>query len=132
MCHLTPVMCCIKNFSLKSRNVVLLVLLFKRCLIAQPLSLPYQLQYFRLASSSECIKTLLLSVIGCLMDLGDDIITHKSNVVILIILQTFLYQILCGIAYCHSHKVLHRDLKPQNLLIDRRTNALKLADFGLA
>lgn len=47
-------------------------------------------------------------------------------------LQMFLYQILRGIAYCHSHRVLHRDLKPQNLLIDRRTNALKLADFGLA
>lgn len=44
----------------------------------------------------------------------------------------FLYQILRGIAYCHSHRVLHRDLKPQNLLIDRSTNALKLADFGLA
>ena len=46
--------------------------------------------------------------------------------------QSFLYQILRGIAYCHSHRVLHRDLKPQNLLIDRRTNLLKLADFGLA
>eukprot|EP01018_Ginkgo_biloba_P020448 Gb_39785 [translate_table: standard] len=45
---------------------------------------------------------------------------------------TFLYQILRGIAYCHSHRVLHRDLKPQNLLIDRQSNALKLADFGLA
>ncbi|ONK73341.1 uncharacterized protein A4U43_C04F29950 [Asparagus officinalis] len=48
------------------------------------------------------------------------------------IVKTFLYQILRGIAYCHSHRVLHRDLKPQNLLIDRRTNSLKLADFGLA
>ncbi|XP_061370454.1 cell division control protein 2 homolog isoform X1 [Gastrolobium bilobum] len=48
------------------------------------------------------------------------------------VLQIFLYQILCGIAYCHSHRVLHRDLKPQNLLIDRSTNSLKLADFGLA
>lgn len=46
--------------------------------------------------------------------------------------KMFLYQMLCGIAYCHSHRVLHRDLKPQNLLIDRRTNSLKLADFGLA
>nr|KJB81052.1 hypothetical protein B456_013G127400 [Gossypium raimondii] len=35
------------------------------------------------------------------------------------------------IAYCHSHRLLHRDLKPQNLLIGRRTNALKLADFGI-
>ncbi|XP_024371211.1 cell division control protein 2 homolog isoform X1 [Physcomitrium patens] len=48
------------------------------------------------------------------------------------LIKTFLYQILRGIAYCHAHRVLHRDLKPQNLLIDRRTNALKLADFGLA
>lgn len=50
----------------------------------------------------------------------------------LLLFQKYLYQILRGIAYCHSHRVLHRDLKPQNLLIDRRTNALKLADFGLA
>ncbi|PHU09250.1 Cell division control protein 2 -like protein [Capsicum chinense] len=48
------------------------------------------------------------------------------------LVKMFLYQILRGIAYCHSHRVLHRDLKPQNLLIDRRSNALKLADFGLA
>lgn len=54
------------------------------------------------------------------------------DVVTFCLWQMFLYQILQGIAYCHSHRVLHRDLKPQNLLIDRRTNALKLADFGLA
>eukprot|EP00270_Netrium_digitus_P013155 TRINITY_DN4347_c0_g1_i3.p1 TRINITY_DN4347_c0_g1~~TRINITY_DN4347_c0_g1_i3.p1 ORF type:complete len:303 (-),score=83.79 TRINITY_DN4347_c0_g1_i3:201-1109(-) len=48
------------------------------------------------------------------------------------LVKSYLYQILRGISYCHSHRVLHRDLKPQNLLIDRRTNSLKLADFGLA
>jgi len=45
--------------------------------------------------------------------------------------KSFLYQLLKGIAYCHQHRVLHRDLKPQNLLINRE-GALKLADFGLA
>jgi len=45
--------------------------------------------------------------------------------------KSFLYQLLRGIAYCHQHRVLHRDLKPQNLLINRE-GALKLADFGLA
>lgn len=43
----------------------------------------------------------------------------------------FLYQLLQGIAYCHESLVLHRDLKPQNLLVSRR-GELKIADFGLA
>jgi serine/threonine protein kinase len=42
-----------------------------------------------------------------------------------------MWQLLKGIAFCHAHRVLHRDLKPQNLLIDRQ-GAIKLADFGLA
>lgn len=47
------------------------------------------------------------------------------------ILKSFLYQLLMGVAYCHHHRVLHRDLKPPNLLINRE-GQLKLADFGLA
>jgi len=47
------------------------------------------------------------------------------------ITKSFLYQLFKGIQYCHDHKVLHRDLKPQNLLINRKGD-LKLADFGLA
>jgi len=47
------------------------------------------------------------------------------------LIKSYMYQLLKGIEFCHSHRVLHRDLKPQNLLIDRN-GAIKLADFGLA
>lgn len=45
--------------------------------------------------------------------------------------QSYLSQLLQGVNFCHSHRVIHRDLKPQNLLINE-FGALKLADFGLA
>lgn len=45
--------------------------------------------------------------------------------------KSFMHQLLKGIQFCHENRVLHRDLKPQNLLINSR-GQLKLADFGLA
>lgn len=48
------------------------------------------------------------------------------------LIKSFTHQMLSGLNYCHSRAILHRDLKPQNILVSLANGALKLADFGLA
>ncbi|KAA0158408.1 hypothetical protein FNF27_07709 [Cafeteria roenbergensis] len=45
--------------------------------------------------------------------------------------RAVLFQLLAGLNTCHERRYLHRDLKPQNVLV-KRTGETKLADFGLA
>merc|ERR1712048_1406989 len=49
-----------------------------------------------------------------------------------IFVQLYSYQICRSCAYIHAVGICHRDIKPQNLLVDGRSHALKLCDFGSA
>ncbi|KHJ76200.1 hypothetical protein OESDEN_24180 [Oesophagostomum dentatum] len=64
------------------------------------------------------------------MDLSKYLERHPTGVDCLQI-KLLLFQLLRGLDFCHKKKILHRDLKPQNLLLDD-SGVLKLADFGLA
>ena len=68
---------------------------------------------------SELMETDLSSIIKSPQPLSD---AH---------VQFFLYQILRGLKYIHSSNVIHRDLKPRNLLVNSNCD-LKICDFGLA
>lgn len=46
------------------------------------------------------------------------------------LVRSYLYQITAAMLFCHRRRVLHRDLKPQNLLINKE-GIIKVADFGL-
>ncbi|KAJ5071988.1 glycogen synthase kinase-3 alpha [Anaeramoeba ignava] len=46
--------------------------------------------------------------------------------------KLFIYQLCRAQAYIHSMNICHRDIKPQNLLVDLDTGILKLCDFGSA
>ncbi|XP_010174457.1 glycogen synthase kinase-3 beta-like, partial [Antrostomus carolinensis] len=50
----------------------------------------------------------------------------------MIYVKLYMYQLFRSLAYIHSFGICHRDIKPQNLLLDPDTAVLKLCDFGSA
>ncbi|CAK5279564.1 unnamed protein product [Mycena citricolor] len=47
-------------------------------------------------------------------------------------IKLYMYQLLRSLAYIHSVGICHRDIKPQNLLLNPASGILKLCDFGSA
>jgi len=49
-----------------------------------------------------------------------------------LLVKLYSYQLLRSIAYIHAKGICHRDIKPQNILVDTGSHILKLCDFGSA
>mmetsp|Transcript_9376 Transcript_9376/g.13070 ORF Transcript_9376/g.13070 Transcript_9376/m.13070 type:complete len:346 (-) Transcript_9376:519-1556(-) len=47
-------------------------------------------------------------------------------------IRFYIYQLLRALEYSHSHGIMHRDVKPHNVMIDHKQRKLRLIDWGLA
>merc|ERR1711959_689170 len=70
-------------------------------------------------------------VVTELMDTDLDQVIRSQQPLSMLHIQTFLYQILRGLQFIHAANVIHRDLKPGNILVNQNCT-VKICDFGLA
>lgn len=74
-------------------------------------------------SESPCLVFEYLSPI-CLKDIMDELTDLDIRI--------YMFQVFKGLDFCHSRGIMHRDVKPMNIIIDQKTKLLKLIDWGLS
>uniref|UniRef100_A0A7S0WV87 cyclin-dependent kinase n=1 Tax=Chlamydomonas leiostraca TaxID=1034604 RepID=A0A7S0WV87_9CHLO len=72
---------------------------------------------------------LVMECLDCDLRYYLDTCTDASD---LAVIKSIVFQILRAVHHSHTNLVLHRDLKPQNILVDKARGVVKVTDFGLA
>ena len=83
---------------------------------------------------AEILVKILASIVMEYVNGGNlhDYLLTQTNKLDEEVVMNFFIQIIVALNHIHSKNVLHRDLKTQNLLIDRHHKILKISDFGIS
>ncbi|XP_027012024.1 glycogen synthase kinase 3 beta, genome duplicate b isoform X1 [Tachysurus vachellii] len=94
-----------------------------------------RLRYFFYSSGDKKDEVYLNLVLDYVPETVYRVSRHYSRakqILPMIYVKLYMYQLFRSLAYIHSFGICHRDIKPQNLLLDPETAVLKLCDFGSA
>uniref|UniRef100_A0A3Q3IZH2 Glycogen synthase kinase-3 beta n=1 Tax=Monopterus albus TaxID=43700 RepID=A0A3Q3IZH2_MONAL len=94
-----------------------------------------RLRYFFYSSGDKKDEVYLNLVLDYVPETVYRVARHYSRAkqtLPMVYVKLYMYQLFRSLAYIHSFGICHRDIKPQNLLLDPETAVLKLCDFGLA
>lgn len=89
------------------------------------------LQGCHLVLASNSVNHRLCTNLGTISDLQTSLAQQEIDRAHLLQVKCYMHQLLTGLQQCHSHGVIHRDIKCANLLVNNE-GILKIADFGLA
>lgn len=94
-----------------------------------------KLKYFFYSSGEKKDEVYLNLVLEYIPETVYRVARHYSKskqTIPISFIKLYMYQLFRSLAYIHSLGICHRDIKPQNLLLDPDTGVLKLCDFGSA
>lgn len=85
-----------------------------------------------LSQKDEVYLNLILEFVPETVYRASRYFNKMKTVMPILEVKLYIYQLFRSLAYIHSQGICHRDIKPQNLLLDPSSGVLKLCDFGSA